>query len=76
MIPDSEIFKCPKFEITSKTEKFFMNEKVLEEYFVKINEIDPNFYESFKKKSKFIIMSVNTNYLEMMSILLKVEIFI
>ena len=45
MIPDSEIPKCPEFEVKSKIGKFLMNEKILEEYFVKIYEIDLYFYE-------------------------------
>ena len=40
-IPDSEIPECPEFEVKSKIGKLFMNEKVLEEYSVKIYEIDP-----------------------------------
>ena len=31
MIPESEIPKCPEFEVKSKIGKFFMNEKILEE---------------------------------------------
>ena len=52
MIRDSEIPECPEFEVKSKTEKYFMNEKILEEYFVKIYEIDPFFYEHHKEKIK------------------------
>ena len=52
MIPESEIFKCPEFEVKSKIGKLFMNEKVLEEYSVKIYEIDLYFYENFKEKIK------------------------
>ena len=36
MIPDSEIPKCPEFEVKSKIGKLFMNEKTLEGYSVKI----------------------------------------
>ena len=35
-IPDSEIPKCPEFEVKSKIGKLFMNEKTLEGYSVKI----------------------------------------
>ena len=35
-IPDSEISACPEFEVKSKIGKLFMNEKILEEYSVKI----------------------------------------
>ena len=52
MIPDSEIPKCPEFEVKSKIGNLFMNEKILEEYFVKIYEIDPDFYKHYKEKIK------------------------
>ena len=45
MIPDSEIPKCPEFEVKSKIGKLFMNEKILEEYSVRIYEIDLYFYD-------------------------------
>ena len=41
MIPDFEISKCPEHETKSKIGTIFVNEKILEEYFVKIYEIDP-----------------------------------
>ena len=69
MIPDSEIQKCPEFEVKSKTGKLFINEKILEEYSVKIYEIDPYFYEHCKEKIKVDKNSANTYYLELMSIL-------
>ena len=43
MIPNSEIPVCPKFEVKSKIGKLFMNQKILEEYSVRIYEIDPFF---------------------------------
>ena len=52
MIPDSEIPKCPEFEVKSKIGKLLMNEKFLEEYSVRIYEIDPYFYEHHKEKIK------------------------
>ena len=52
MIPDSEIPKCPEFEIKSKIGKLFMNEKIFEEYSLKIYEIDPYFQEHHKEKIK------------------------
>ena len=52
MIPDSEISKCPEFEVKSKIGKLLMNEKSFEEYSVKIYEIDPYFYEHHKEKIK------------------------
>ena len=50
MIPDSEFPACPEFEVKSKLRKLFMNEKILEEYSVKIYEIDPFFMSIRKKK--------------------------
>ena len=52
MIPDSEIPKCPEFEFKSKIGKLFMNEKTLEEYFARIYEIDPYFYEHHEENIK------------------------
>ena len=49
MIPDSEIPKCPEFEVKSKIGKLFMNEKILAEYSVRVYKIDPYFYEHHKK---------------------------
>ena len=40
MIPDFEILECSEFEVKSKIGKWFMNEKILKEYFVKIYKID------------------------------------
>ena len=40
MIPDSEIRKCPKFEVKSKIGKIFKNNNSLEEYSARIYEID------------------------------------
>ena len=50
MIQDSEIFAWPELEVKWKIGKLFMNEKILEEYFVRIYEIDPYFYEHLKEK--------------------------
>ena len=51
MIPDFEIPKCPVFEVKSKIWKIFKNQNLLEEYSVKIYEIDPYFYEHYEKKN-------------------------
>ena len=51
MIPGSEISECPEYEDKSKTGSIFVNEKILEEYSVKIYEIDPYFYEHYKKNT-------------------------
>ena len=50
MIPDSEIPKCPEFEVKSKIGKIFKKHNPLEEYSVRIYEIDLYFYEHFEKK--------------------------
>ena len=68
MIPDSEIPKCPEFEAKSKIGKIFKKHNPLEEYSVKIYEIDPYFYEHYEKKYKLIKMGVNIYYLELMFI--------
>ena len=49
MIPESEISECPEFEVQWKIRNISANEKILEEYSVKIYEIDPNFYEHYKE---------------------------
>ena len=41
---------CPEHEVKSKIGTIFINEEVLEEYSVKIYEIDPYFYEYYNKK--------------------------
>ena len=45
MIPGVEITECPAYEVKSRIGNMFVNEKVLEEYSVKIYKIDPYFYE-------------------------------
>ena len=50
MTPDSEISVCSEFEVKSKIGNIFVKEKILEEYSVKIYEIDPYFYEHYEKK--------------------------
>ena len=42
---DFEISKCSEHEVKSEIGTIFVNEKILEEYSVKIYEIDPYFYE-------------------------------
>ena len=70
MIPDSEIPKCPEFEVKSKIGKIFKEHNPIEEYFVRIYEIDLYFYEHYENKSKLIKMDVNTYYLELMFIVI------
>ena len=50
MILDFEISKCPEHEVKSKIGTIFVNKKILEEYSVKIYEIDPYFYKYYIKK--------------------------
>ena len=50
MIPDSKIPKCPEFEVKSKIRKIFKKHNPLEEYSVKIYEIDPYFYDFYENK--------------------------
>ena len=52
MISDSEIPKCPEFDVKSKIGKLFMNVKIFEEYSVKIYEINPYFYDHYEGKIK------------------------
>ena len=72
MIPDSEIPKCPEFEVKSKLGKIFKKHNPHEEYSVKIYEIDLYFYEHYEKKYKLIKMCVNIYYLELIFILVSV----
>ena len=72
MIPDSKISKCPESEVKSKIGKVFKNENPLEEYSVKIYEIDPYFYEHYEKKYKLMKMDVNIYYLELIFILVNI----
>ena len=51
MIPDSEIPKCPEFEVKSKIGKIFKKHNPFEEYSVKSYEIDPYFYEHYEKNT-------------------------
>ena len=48
MIPDFEIPQCPEFEVKSKIGKVFKNHNPLEEYSVRIYEID-RFFVNMKK---------------------------
>ena len=66
-IPDHEISVCVEHEVKSKMGTIFLNEKILEEYSVRIYEIDP-----YKKKYELTIMIKNTYYLELIFILLNI----
>ena len=53
MIPDSEIPKCPKFEVKSKVGKIFKKHKSIEEYSVKNHGTDPYFYKHYEKNTSW-----------------------
>ena len=69
MISEPKISECPEFEIKPKIGNIFVNEKILEEYSVKIYKIYPCFYDHYGKKHKLIKMGVNIYYLELTFIL-------
>ena len=74
MILDSEIPKCPEFEVKSKIGKIFKKHNLLEEYSVKIYEIDSYFYKHYeidKNCIKYILFKIDV-YLN--KFLLAVEI--
>ena len=50
MIPESEIPECPEHEVKSKIGNIFVNEKIPEEYYVKIYKIDLYFCQHYKEK--------------------------
>ena len=72
MIPESEISECPEYKVKLKIGNIFVNEKILEEYYVKIYKTDPYFYEHYKKKKKLMKMDMNTYYSELMLIFLNI----
>ena len=51
MILDSEIPKGPEFEVKPKIGKIFKRYNPIEEYSVKIYEIDLYFYEHYEKNT-------------------------
>ena len=58
-IPDYEISESIEHKVKSKIGTIFVNEEILEEYSVKIYEIDPYFSKNYEKKCKLIIMIKN-----------------
>ena len=70
MIPDSEIPKCPEFEVKSKIGKIFKKHNPLEEYSVRIYEIDPFFINIMKKiqadknECKYILFRIDIYFSE------------
>ena len=73
MILESEIPECLEHEVKSKIGNIFVNEKIPEEYSDKIYEIDPCFFEHYRKKNKLIKMGVSIYDLELMFILLNIS---
>ena len=53
VIPESGISECPEYKVKLKIGNIFVNEKILEEYSVKVYEIDPCFYEHYKKSKSW-----------------------
>ena len=72
MIPDYEISESIEHLVKSKIRTIFVNEKILKEYSVKIYEIDPYFYEHYKKKYKLTTLIKNTYCLGLIFILLNI----
>ena len=72
MIPDSEIPKCPEFEVKSKIGKIFKKHNSIAEYSVRIHEFDPYFYKHYEKKKKYKLIKADVNifYLKLMFILI------
>ena len=68
------MFESIEHKVKSKIGRIFANEDILEEYSVKICEIDPYFSEHYekKKKNKLIVMVKNTYCLELIFILLNI----
>ena len=71
MILNCDISVCPEHEVKSKIGTIFVNEKILEEYSVKIYEIDPYFYEHYNKKiqvdnndQKYILFRIDVYFTE------------
>ena len=50
MITEYEIAECPEFEVKSKIGNIFVNKKILEEYSVRIYQIDPFLSSMTKQK--------------------------
>ena len=58
LIPDHEIYESIEHIFKLKIGKIFVNEKIREEYSVKIYEIDTYFSKNCKKKKSKLIMMV------------------
>ena len=70
MIPDSEMFKCSEFEVKSKIGKILKKHNPLEEYSVRIYEIDPFLINIMKKiqadknECKYILFRIDIYFCE------------
>ena len=74
MIPESEISEYPEHKVKSKLGNIFVNEKIFEEYSVKIYEIFMSIFMSItEKKYKLMKMGGNINYLELTFIVLNIS---
>ena len=71
-IPDHEISVAIEHVVKSKIGRIFVNEDILEEYSVRICEIDSYFSVHYEKKKKSILMVKNTYCLELIFILLNI----
>ena len=69
---DHEIYESIEHRLKLKIRNIFVNEEIIEEYSVKIYEIDLYFSNNYKKKYKLIMMVKNIYYLELMLILLNI----
>ena len=73
MIPESEISECLEHKVKSKLGKIFVNKKILEEYCVKIYEIDIYFYEHYKELIRVDKMDATTNCLTLIFVFLRIN---
>ena len=64
-IPDHKISVSIEHKVKSKIGTIFVNEDILEEYSIKIYEIDLYFSEHYNKKYKLTLMVKNTYRLEL-----------
>ena len=69
--PESEILQCAEYKIKSKIGKISEVEKILEEYCIKIYEIDSYFYEHFEEKIRvdkngcnYILLRIDVSFSE------------
>ena len=71
-MPDHQISVSIEHKVKSKIGTIFVNEDILEEYSVKIYEINLYFSENYEKKYKLIKMVNNIYCLELIFILLNI----